>query len=158
MCYTCHSIFGFNSIKYCPIHLTGDAVRRMNLNYHNKTMAKNMLNEVSKYLLSKLDCEHFFQPKRAYFSYDSKKNHKPVSCKHCHINRTASNLLPQHTTYMNPDVSVQANSDYNTKFIGCLSHMKKISNDQMACVLHKDCNHAQYFILYYKQNKNTKIK
>jgi len=67
MCYTCHSIFGFNSIKYCPIHLTGDAVRRMNLNYHNKTMAKNMSNEVSKYLLSKLDREHFFQPKRHIF-------------------------------------------------------------------------------------------
>ena len=145
MCYTCHNIFGFNSIKYCPIHLTSDVVGRMNLGFHNKTMAKNMSNEVSNFLQSKSDRELFFQPKRAFFSYDSKKHQKPVSCKHCHINQTASNLLPQHTTYMNPDVSVQVNGDYNTKFIGSLNHMKKISNDRMACVLHKDCNHAPFF-------------
>ena len=146
MCFTCHSNFGYNSVMYCPVHLTCEEKGRYNSISHHKTMTKNMSNDTSK-LLCSTEPKHrqnFFRPKHAHLVYDVENETKPIACKHCHL-IALNKLLPEHTSYLNGE-NAGGDRGYCTDYMNNFKQMRKMYDiDNTECVVHKNTKHPRCF-------------
>jgi len=146
MCFTCHSNFGYNSVMYCPVHLTSEEKGRYNSVKHQKTMTKNMSNDTSKLLCSTKPKhrQNFFRPKHAHFVYGQENDTKPIACKHCHL-IALNKLLPKHTSYLDGE-NLDGDRGYSTDYMNNFKQMRKIyDTDNTECVVHKNTKHARCF-------------